>query len=47
MSNALKRDFILKLISSERLKAITKWESGYDFMSGLQYTKTILEHNGL
>jgi hypothetical protein len=34
-------------LSSNKLMAITKWEPGYDFMSGLQHTKTILEHNGL
>ncbi len=33
-------------LSSNKLMAITKWEPGYDFMSGLQHTKTILEQNG-
>ena len=34
-------------LSSKRLKAITKWEPGYDFVSGLRHTKAIFEQNGL
>jgi UDP-glucose 4-epimerase len=32
-------------LSSARLRAITNWEPHYDFMSGLQKTKAVLENN--
>jgi nucleoside-diphosphate-sugar epimerase len=32
-------------LSSARLRAITNWEPRYDFMSGLQKTKAVLENN--
>jgi UDP-glucose 4-epimerase len=34
-------------LSSESLRAITKWEPRYDLTSGLQRTKAVLEENGL
>ena len=33
-------------LSSARLRAITNWEPRYDFMSGLQKTKAVLENDG-
>jgi len=34
-------------LSSDRLRAITKWEPRYDLISGLQRTKTTLKRNGV
>jgi UDP-glucose 4-epimerase len=33
-------------VSSARLRALTSWEPRYDFMSGLQRTKAVIEQNG-
>jgi UDP-glucose 4-epimerase len=33
-------------LSSARLRAITNWEPRYDFISGLQKTKAVLENEG-
>jgi len=34
-------------VSSARLRAITSWEPRYDFLSGLQRIKAVIEQNDL
>ena len=34
-------------VSSSRLRTLTSWEPRYDFLSGLQRTKTVIEQNNL